>query len=144
MSTGMNTLDSIKKSVLIIRKYKIPFALLHCVNLYPTPSELTKIECLFEIKKAYPDAVIGLSDHTTNIYSCLGSVALGSRVIEKHFVDNKVNRRGPDISSSMDSSELKLYFYAGLEMVILMSTHSKLCMEKELHETLKIIVKLDF
>jgi N-acetylneuraminate synthase len=111
MSTGMNTLDSIKKSVLIIRKYKIPFALLHCVNLYPTPSELTKIECLFEIKKAYPDAVVGLSDHTTNIYSCLGSVALGSRVIEKHFVDNKVNRRGPDVSSSMDSSELKQLIY---------------------------------
>ena len=111
MSTGMNTLDSIKKSVLIIRKHKIPFALLHCVNLYPTPSELTKIECLLEIKKAYPDAVVGLSDHTTSIYSCLGSISLGSRIIEKHFVDTKTNTKGPDVSSSMDSSELRQLIY---------------------------------
>lgn len=107
MSTGMNTIKSIKRSVSVIRKHKIPYALLHCVNLYPTPSEFMKIESIKEIKKSYPDAVVGLSDHTENIYTALGSVSLGARIIEKHYVDNKLKRKGPDISSSMDSSELK-------------------------------------
>jgi N-acetylneuraminate synthase len=107
MSTGMNTIGSIRKSVSVIRKYKIPYALLHCVNLYPTPPELMKIESIKEIKQAYPDAVVGLSDHTENIYASLGSISLGARIVEKHYVDNKIIRKGPDISSSMDSLELK-------------------------------------
>ena len=107
MSTGMNTIKSIRKSVSVIRKYKIPYALLHCVNLYPTPPEFMKIESVKEIKQAYPDAVVGLSDHTENIYSSLGSISLGARIIEKHYVDSKIIRKGPDISSSMDSAELK-------------------------------------
>jgi N-acetylneuraminate synthase len=107
MSTGMNTISSIKKSVEVIRKYKIPFALLHCVNLYPTDAKFMKIESLIEIKKAYPDAVLGLSDHTNSIFSCIGSVSFGARILEKHFVDSKKIRKGPDVSSSMDKDDLK-------------------------------------
>ena len=52
-----------------------------------------KIESIKEIKKAYPDAVVGLSDHTENIYASLGSVSLGARIIEKHYVDDKLKRK---------------------------------------------------
>lgn len=107
MSTGMNSIKSIEKSVNVIRKHKLPYVLLHCTNIYPTPNKLVKLDCIQELKKAYPDSIIGLSDHTDSIYACLGAVALGAKVLEKHFVDSKKKRKGPDTSASMDTLELK-------------------------------------
>ena len=89
----MNNIDSIKMSVKIFRKYKVPYALLHCTNIYPTPNELVRLNCLTELKKKFRDAVIGISDHTETIYSCLGAVFLGASIIEKHFVDTKKTKR---------------------------------------------------
>jgi N-acetylneuraminate synthase len=105
LSTGMNDIFSIKKSVKIIRKYKIPFALMHCTNIYPTPNKLVRLACLADLKVNFPDAVIGLSDHTTSNYSCYAAVALGARILEKHYIDKK-SRKGPDVSCSMDRTEL--------------------------------------
>jgi N-acetylneuraminate synthase len=107
MSTGMNSVKSISKSVEMIRKHKLPYVLMHCTNIYPTPNNLVRLDCIQSLKKAYPDAIVGLSDHTSSIYSCLGAVSLGARVLEKHFIDNKKKRKGPDISASMDTHELK-------------------------------------
>ena len=56
--------------------------------------------------KKYPKNPIGLSDHSKNNLIALASIPLGVSMIEKHFVDNK-NRKGPDISSSMDEKDLK-------------------------------------
>lgn len=106
MSTGMNTIKSIKRSVDVILKKKIPLALLHCTNIYPTPSKLVRLDCIKELQNAFPKCVIGLSDHSENIYTSLASVAIGGRIIEKHYVDTK-KRKGPDVSSSMDFKELK-------------------------------------
>ena len=47
----MNNINSIQKSVNIIRKYKIPYALLHCTNIYPTPPNLVRLEAMLELKK---------------------------------------------------------------------------------------------
>jgi len=106
LSTGMNTLETIKPSVEIIRKAKIPFALLHCTNIYPTPHKLVRLNSILDLKKEFPDAVVGLSDHTTSNYTCLGAVALGASILERHFTDS-MNRKGPDITSSMDRNSLK-------------------------------------
>ncbi len=106
MSTGMNNIETIKKSVEVIRKYKMPFALLHTTNLYPTPYKLVRLGALKELSKSYPDAIIGLSDHTINNYSAFGAVALGASIIERHFTDN-YKRKGPDISCSMDIMQCK-------------------------------------
>ena len=106
LSTGMNSINSIKKSVEIIRKNKIPLALLHCTNIYPTPPNLVRLDCIRQLKKAYPSCLVGISDHTTTNYTSLAAVALGARIIEKHFVDSK-KIIGPDINCSMDPSELK-------------------------------------
>lgn len=106
ISTGMNSINSIKPSVEIIRKKKIPYALLHCTNVYPTPNELVRLDCITELKSNFPDAVVGLSDHTKSEYSCLGAVALGASILERHFTDTK-EREGPDISCSMDAEEMK-------------------------------------
>ena len=106
MSTGMNSVQSIKKSVNIILKHKIPLALLHCTNIYPTPAKLVRLNCITELKNAFPKCIIGISDHTENNYTSLGAVALGADIIEKHYTDTK-KRAGPDISSSMDINDLK-------------------------------------
>jgi sialic acid synthase SpsE len=105
LSTGMNSIDSIHKAVQIFRKHKVEYALLHCTNVYPTPPNLVRLGAMVEIKNEFPDAVIGLSDHTINNYACLGAVALGASILERHFTDS-YDRLGPDIICSMDSKAL--------------------------------------
>ena len=105
LSTGMNNIETIRPAVKIIRKYKIPYALLHCTNIYPTPPNLVRLEAMIELKRNFKDAVIGLSDHTESIYSSLGAIALGACIIEKHFIDSK-KTKGPDVKASMDPREL--------------------------------------
>lgn len=105
MSTGMNSIQSIAPSVEIFRKYKIPFALMHCTNLYPTPDKLIRLNSILDLRAAYPDAVMGLSDHSLTNYPCLASVALGAAILERHFTDTKL-RVGPDIICSMTPEEL--------------------------------------
>lgn len=106
MSTGMNSIETIRPSVEILRNAGIPFALLHCTNIYPTPPSLVRLGAIQQLKEAFPDAVVGLSDHTVNNFACLGAVALGASILERHFTDN-MNRPGPDIACSMDPSSLK-------------------------------------
>ncbi len=101
LSTGMNSIESVGKAVEIFRKRKVPFALLHCTNIYPTPPKLVRLNAMVQMAEAFPDAVVGLSDHTTGNYTCLGAVALGASVLERHFTDH-MNRPGPDIVCSMD------------------------------------------
>lgn len=106
LSTGMNSVETIRPSVEIMRAEKVPFALLHCTNIYPTPPELVRLGAIQILKDAFPDAVVGLSDHTTSNYTCLGAVAVGASILERHFTDS-MKRVGPDISSSMDPESLK-------------------------------------
>jgi N-acetylneuraminate synthase len=101
LSTGMNTVESVAKAVAIFDKYNIPVALLHTTNLYPTPIQLVRFGAMTELHNAFPDKVFGLSDHTLNNNACLGAVALGASVLERHFTDT-MQRTGPDIVCSMD------------------------------------------
>ena len=101
LSTGMNTIESISKAVAIFKKYNVPFALLHTTNLYPTPNHLVRLGAMTEIQNNFPEAVVGLSDHTLTNHACLGAVALGASILERHFTD-KMDRPGPDIVCSMD------------------------------------------
>lgn len=105
LSTGMNSIDTVRPSVDILRKAGVPYALLHCTNIYPTPPELVRLGGIPRLKEAFPDAVVGLSDHTTSNYACLGAVAVGASILERHFTDD-MSRPGPDIVCSMDPSAL--------------------------------------
>ena len=106
LSTGMNTIESIKPSVDIMEKHKIPYILLYCTNLYPTPFELVRLGGMQELSNNFPNSIIGLSDHPINNNACLAATALGACVLERHFVDSK-SRIGPDILCSMDKGDLK-------------------------------------
>ena len=61
---------------------------------------------MVELQEAFPNSVIGLSDHTTSNYACFGAVALGASILERHYTD-KVDREGPDIENSMDPKAAK-------------------------------------
>ncbi|QKJ22259.1 N-acetylneuraminate synthase family protein [Poseidonibacter lekithochrous] len=106
VSTGMNDIESIRKTVNILEEYNISYALLHTTNLYPTPINLVRLGAMVELQKEFPNAIIGLSDHTTSNRACFAATALGANILERHFTD-KMERTGPDIINSMDPIALK-------------------------------------
>ncbi|MDP2390988.1 MAG: N-acetylneuraminate synthase family protein, partial [Acidobacteriota bacterium] len=83
LSTGMNTIESVAKAVAIFEQAGTPCALLHTTNLYPTPPSLVRLGAMVELGKAFPNAVIGLSDHTTDNIACIGAMALGASIVER-------------------------------------------------------------
>ena len=105
LSTGMNSVQSITPSVEILEKHRVPYALLHCTNLYPTPEKLIRLNSIQELSKFFPNAILGLSDHSITNFPCFGAVALGASILERHFTDSK-KRLGPDIACSMDPIDL--------------------------------------
>ena len=115
MSTGMNTIESIQKAVAIFDKHQIPVALLHTTNLYPTPIHLVRFGAMTAMHEAFPDKVFGLSDHTLNNNACMGAVALGASILERHFTDT-MNRTGPDIVCSMDEQATTALIMASKEI----------------------------
>src|SRR5204863_9755296 len=105
LSTGMNDLGSVAPAVEILRKARVPFGLLHCTSMYPTPYNKVRLGAIQSLAKCFPDAVVGLSDHSLGNYTCLAAVALGARILEKHFTSDK-SWPGPDIPISLDPAEL--------------------------------------
>lgn len=106
VSTGMNDIFSVKKTVEILEQFGVEYALLHTTNLYPTPSHLVRLGAMVELQKEFPSVNVGLSDHTTSNLACFGAVALGATILERHFTD-RMDRSGPDIINSMDPVALK-------------------------------------
>lgn len=106
LSTGMNNIDTIAPGIEILRRANVSFAVLHCTSMYPTPYDKVRLGALDELQRAFPDAVVGLSDHSLGNYTCFGAVALGASILEKHFTSDKT-WPGPDVSISIDPSELR-------------------------------------
>ncbi|KKR50249.1 MAG: N-acylneuraminate-9-phosphate synthase [Candidatus Curtissbacteria bacterium GW2011_GWA1_40_16] len=106
LSTGMNDLKSIETAVKIFRKHHASYALLHCTSMYPTPYSKVRLGVLDQLRETFPDAVLGLSDHSLGIYTCFGATAKGASILEKHFTSNK-KWSGPDIPISIDGVQLK-------------------------------------
>ena len=131
ISTGMNNLKDIKKTVKILKKFKIDYALLHTTNLYPTPSNLVRLGALDDLKKAFPKTIIGLSDHTTSNLACFGAVALGASILERHFTD-RMDREGPDIINSMDSLALRELIIGSNELAKMRGGRKKRLKEEQI------------
>ncbi len=106
LSTGMQTIASIGASVDILRASGVPFALLECTNLYPSPPEIVSLRGITDLRTAFPDAIIGFSDHSIGPEMALAGVALGACIVERHYTDSRY-RKGPDIACSMDPAELR-------------------------------------
>ena len=106
MSTGMQTIDTIRASVQILEDAGVEYGLLECTNLYPSPAEIVSLRGVTDLKNAFPNAVVGFSDHSIGPEMALASVALGACILERHYTDTRY-RKGPDIINSMDPSELR-------------------------------------
>ncbi len=115
MSTGMQSIKSLKNSVNILEKSGVEYALLECTNLYPSPPEIVSLQGIQELKEAFPKALVGFSDHSIGPDIALASVALGACIIERHFTDTRY-RSGPDITCSMDPAELRLLVDRSIEI----------------------------
>lgn len=106
ISTGMNTYKSCRNTYsFITEELKSEILLMHTTNLYPTPYELVRLGGLIELQKLAGLDSVGLSDHTVSNLACLGAVALGAVILERHFTDS-FEREGPDIINSMDPVQL--------------------------------------
>ncbi len=106
MSTGMQSIETIKASVDILVESGVEFALLECTNLYPSPPEIVSLQGVNELRAAFPGVPVGFSDHSIGPEMALASVALGACILERHYTDSRY-RAGPDIINSMDPSELR-------------------------------------
>ena len=106
LSTGMNDLDSIAPAVEILRSAGVPFGLMHCTSMYPTPYDRVRLGALTELRSAFPDAVLGHSDHSLGIHTSIAAVALGASVLEKHFVSDR-SWPGPDVPISITPDQLR-------------------------------------
>ena len=105
LSTGMNDLASVRQSVETIAEFGVPLALLHCTSMYPTPYDKVRLGGVSELRETFPGHPVGLSDHSMNIWTCLGAVALGASILEKHFTISR-SWPGPDTPISIEPDEL--------------------------------------
>lgn len=106
LSTGMATLGEIEAALDVLRENgSNDIVVLHCNTEYPTPMEDVNLRAMLTIKEAFK-VEVGYSDHTLGIEVPIAAVALGAKVIEKHFTLDK-NMEGPDHKASLEPNELK-------------------------------------
>jgi len=106
MSTGIATLSDIEEAVNACKLMgNEQIALLKCTSAYPAPIEDANLLTIPNMKETF-ETVVGLSDHTLGSSVAIASVALGAKIIEKHFILDR-NIGGPDSAFSMESDEFK-------------------------------------
>lgn len=106
MSTGVASIADIQESVAVLRKYGCKdLVLLKCTSTYPATPESTNLLTIPHMRELF-DCQIGLSDHTMGIGAAVAAVALGARVLEKHFTLRRADG-GVDSSFSLEPEELK-------------------------------------
>ena len=113
LSTGMAYLDEIEFAINILNKSgtsKKNITVLHCSTEYPAPKKFVNLNFMNIIREAF-DIEVGYSDHTEGIEVAIAAVALGAKIIEKHFTLNK-KLAGPDHKASTEPSEFKLMIEA--------------------------------
>jgi len=107
MSTGMAKLGEVEEAINTIRSVnpKAKISLLHCTTNYPTPYEEVNLNAMQTLAAAFK-LPVGYSDHTLGIEVPVAAVAMGAKIIEKHFtLDNKLP--GPDHKASLEPDKLK-------------------------------------
>jgi sialic acid synthase SpsE len=110
LSTGASWLDEVKESVGWIQAKGNDLALLHCILNYPTADENANLAMIATLQAAFPDVLIGYSDHTLprNMKTLEIASLLGAGIIEKHFTHDKT-LPGNDHYHAMDKEDIKVF-----------------------------------
>ena len=106
VSTGMSTEEDIGKTVDYLVSENVDFMMTHCTSIYPSPYDAINLEYLKTLKEKF-NIYVGHSDHTKTIWTALGAVAKGAKVIEKHFTLSKA-MKGPDFEVSLEPSDMQM------------------------------------
>ncbi|PZM67282.1 N-acetylneuraminate synthase family protein [Paenibacillus dendritiformis] len=104
LATGASSMEDVERAVEAVLKYNQQIALLQCNTNYTGSLENLKhvnLRVLQRYAQKFPNMLLGLSDHTPGHTTVLGAIALGARIIEKHFTDDNT-RKGPDHSFAMN------------------------------------------
>ncbi|OGZ12568.1 MAG: hypothetical protein A3D67_04140 [Candidatus Lloydbacteria bacterium RIFCSPHIGHO2_02_FULL_51_22] len=105
-STGMASLNELDRVVSHLSEKKTPLVVLYCISKYPAPKEYFNLATIEYLKEKYPAVTIGFSDHSLGHDVALAAVALGARVVEKHFSFSR-DLWGADHKVSMTPAEMK-------------------------------------
>ena len=114
LSTGMASPEEIETALVAIAgaaglprtRIGERVVILHCVSSYPTTPEEANLSAITELRGRFPGLPVGYSDHTLGILAATVSIALGARVIEKHFTLQKEGRTFRDHQISADPRDL--------------------------------------
>ena len=107
ISSGTATLDELYRSVQVLREGGCrDIVVLKCTSTYPASPRNTNLRTLPVFQEIFPDCLVGLSDHTMGVGAAVAAVALGARVIEKHFTLRRADG-GVDSAFSMEPEELR-------------------------------------
>ncbi len=126
----MNDIPSIRKDVKLLEDAKVPYALMHTTNLYPTNPKLVRLGAMQEMMAEFPGVPIGLSDHTTSNTACIAAMALGASIVERHFID-VMDRPGPDVVCSMDEQRCKELIEAARDIPQMMGGEKRAAKEEQ-------------
>jgi len=106
LSSGMSSFAELDLAVDFLKNYGNELTILQCTTSYPTPPEKVGLNVISELKERFPAVKIGLSEHTSKIYTGIAAVALGAEVLEFHAVFDR-RMFGPDAQSSLTIEEIK-------------------------------------
>lgn len=104
LSTGMSSESEIRITANFLNSRGADFVLLHCNSTYPAPFHDINLKWLSKLRNIHP--LVGYSGHERGIAVSLGAVALGAKVIERHFTFDR-NMEGPDHAASLEKDEFK-------------------------------------
>lgn len=107
LSTGMATLDEVEAAVNVLKKFSAgEVSLLHCTTEYPAPYNDVNLRAMLTLRDHF-GCVVGYSDHTRGIEIPIAAVAMGAKIIEKHFTLDRT-MEGPDHKASLEPKELEI------------------------------------
>lgn len=122
LSTGLATIGEIEMALEAIGS--IPTCLLHCTVQYPAKMEDLNLRAIETMQSVFPNHVIGYSDHSEGEYASVVAVALGAKVIEKHFTLDR-SQDGPDHAFSTDPDGFRQLVIAIRDVESSLGTGSK-------------------
>jgi len=123
LSTGQASVEEIDQAVKVFSNGQL--ALLHCVSSYPIPDDEVNLRSIVFLKNRY-NVPVGYSDHSIGILACIGAVAMGARIVEKHFTLDKTLKFG-DHPLSADPEDMRMLVSEIRRLEKMLGTEEKMC-----------------